>query len=70
MWDANGLWHVGSNWSTGSPPQADDVVIIDRPAGNFTVTVDQGAQAAHSLSSKEALAISGGSLTLGRRLVY
>jgi uncharacterized repeat protein (TIGR01451 family) len=36
---AGGTWTTGSNWSTGAPPSAGDVVFIDA-AGTYTVLVD------------------------------
>jgi len=62
--DNNGYWDVASNWSTGSVPGADDVVVIDRAGANPTVTLRSGAQSIKSLDSRESLVMSGGSLTL------
>src|SRR5262249_40948959 len=61
--DANGFWDVASNWGTGVVPGAGDDVVIDRGTANPIVTIRSGAQSVHSLTSNEALVISGGSLT-------
>ena len=62
--DADGFWDVASNWSTGAVPQPGDHVIIDRPAGDFTITYRSGFTALSSLNCKEKLIISGGTLSL------
>ncbi|MBK8021944.1 MAG: Ig-like domain-containing protein [Chloroflexi bacterium] len=61
---SDGYWDVGANWSTGSPPQDLDIVIIDVP-GNITVTHRTGMSRALSLQSQESLVVSGSTLTLG-----
>ena len=45
---AGGSWSVGSNWSTGTPPTAEQTVFIDEP-GTYTVTLNVNA-AVNSLS--------------------
>src|SRR5262245_29579143 len=55
--DGDGFWDVGSNWDTGAVPTANDDVVIDRPAGNFTVTFRQSAATVRSVTSAEQLAI-------------
>ncbi|MGZ8248022.1 MAG: YDG domain-containing protein [Methylomagnum sp.] len=69
--NANGQWETASNWnqlpgeSGKRVPQAGDIVLIDRPAGAYTVTVGSGAQAATRLVTAENLTLaSGGTLTL------
>src|SRR2546430_160698 len=59
--DASGFWDTASNWSGGSVPGSGDDVVIDRPAGDFTVTVRSGSQSVQSLQSTEKLALTGGS---------
>ena len=58
----SGFWDVAANWSTRSVPGSADDVTINQPG--VTVTIRSGAQAAHSLQSSDALALTGGSLTL------
>jgi hypothetical protein len=55
--DTSGNWSLGSNWSTGAPPSAGDVVHINRP-GTITVTVDTSA-AAGTLYANEPITIAG-----------
>jgi RHS repeat-associated protein len=63
--DANGLWNVAGNWSTGAVPGAADDVYLDRPAGKFTITHDAGDFAVHSIhASNDALVVAGGKLTI------
>src|SRR5258707_470096 len=62
--DVSGPWDVGSDWSTGQVPTSADDVTINRAISGLTITVRSGNQAVHSLQSNEALAVSGGSLTL------
>lgn len=62
--DADGFWDEVSNWSTGALPQADDIVIINRPAGDYTITHRSGATVIYKLESEEAFVISGGTLSL------
>ena len=37
--DADGFWDEATNWSGGVVPADGDAVVIDRPAGNFVITV-------------------------------
>lgn len=62
--DADGFWDDPANWSTGSVPGPDDDVVIDRPAGSFTIAHRQGNNMVRSLHSAEALVVSGGVLTV------
>ena len=63
--DANGLWSDPSNWSGGVVPQPGDNVVIDRPAGDFVVTIDSGSYAVGSFRSEERIAVTGGSILFG-----
>ena len=60
--DADGLWSDPSNWSGGVVPQPGDNVVIDRPAGNFVITIDSGSYAVGSFRSEERIAVTGGSI--------
>ena len=60
--DDNGFWDVGSNWSTGFAPQPGDDVVLDRPAGDFTITHRSGTTNVSSITSEERLVASGGVL--------
>lgn len=60
--DADGAWSDATNWSGNEIPSASDVVLIDRPAGVFTVTVTQGLQACAALVCSENLTLAGGTL--------
>src|SRR5436309_3382886 len=51
--DTSGFWDVGSNWSTGSVPGANDDVVISR-AASLTVTLRGGSFSVHSLQAKNA----------------
>ncbi|MFT3784968.1 MAG: glycoside hydrolase family 25 protein [Tepidisphaeraceae bacterium] len=64
MVDADGTWTAGTNWN-GNPdlPASLDRCIINRPAGNYLVTLSSGAQSVRSLQLNERLNITGGSLT-------
>lgn len=57
--DGNGFWDVPGNWDTGQAPGAGDDVVIDRPAGNFTVTV-RDHQTINTLVNKESVDIEAG----------
>jgi hypothetical protein len=54
--DASGAWETGSNWSGGAVPTAGDVVLIDRQAGDYTVTVSQPAVARTLLATEAVVA--------------
>jgi len=62
--DASGFWDDPGNWNTGAVPGSDDVVIIDRPAGNFTITHRSGNTSIAGLRSTEALVLSAGELSI------
>ena len=53
--DASGAWETASNWTDNLVPAAGDVVVIDRPAGNFVVTIGASTAAVASLLAKESL---------------
>ncbi|HUY33447.1 MAG TPA: DUF4214 domain-containing protein [Pirellulales bacterium] len=57
----SGSWDVAGNWSTGKVPASTDDVTISQPG--VTVTISD-ADAAHSLTSSDAIVVSSGSLTL------
>jgi hypothetical protein len=63
--DADGLWSVAGNWSTGTVPGAADDVYLDRPAGKFTITHDAGDFAVKSIhAATDALVVAGGTFTI------
>ncbi len=62
--DADGFWDDGSNWSTGTPPETGDNVVINRPSVNITVTYRVGDVAINRLQSTEAIALIGGRLSI------
>ncbi len=62
--DADGTWGDPGNWSGGVVPGPADTVTIDRPGGDYTVTVASGSRSAAMIVSTEALVIDGGSLTV------
>jgi len=59
----SGSWHDATNWSTGTLPTADDIVIIDVP-GEVTVRFEGGSAVVANLLSEEHVALAGGELTL------
>jgi formylmethanofuran dehydrogenase subunit C len=62
---AGGAWDVPGNWNTNAlPGAADDVVIPDLP-GDVAITHATGTDTIRSLTSQEAIVLSGGSLTIG-----
>jgi phage baseplate assembly protein gpV len=65
---AGGAWEVVGNWrddlNVNRLPTAADDVCIDQP-GSIVITHSSGDHTIHSLTSKESLTISGGSLALG-----
>jgi len=63
---SGGDWDTGSNWNTGKIPGASDDVVINIPGQNtFTVTHSGSAtDVVNSLTSQDALVVSGGSLSL------
>ena len=71
--DASGAWEVASNWRDDLgvnrlPAEGDDVV-IDRPAGTFTVPHASGSHAIKSLTISDPFTLSGGALTVAGTLV-
>jgi len=62
--DSDGFWDVASNWSTGTEPGPNDDVMVDRPAGDFTISHRQGSNSIRSLTSTEAVTLSGGRLNV------
>ena len=62
---ADGFWHDPANWSDNEIPAPDDVVVIDRPAGEYTITVSEGEQSCATLTSEERIAVTGGTITWG-----
>src|SRR5687768_12001683 len=63
--DASGQWTVAGNWN-GNPdlPQPIDRAIIDRPAGDFLVTLGAGSHAVRSLASSERFLMEAGTLAV------
>jgi len=57
--DANGFWDIPTNWSGGVVPGDGDTVIIDRPSGNFVVTVRTTTANVQSVQSAEQLVVTG-----------
>jgi hypothetical protein len=57
--DADGFWDEASNWiddqGTSRAPVANDDVVIDRPAGNFSVTHRTPNNSVRSIVSRERL---------------
>lgn len=71
MWtpDASGEWTTASNWNgVTKTPTALDRTIINRTAGNYTVTLSSGNQNVRSLQNGETLVINGGSLAIAQYL--
>jgi hypothetical protein len=64
MAGTSGFWDVGSNWSTGTVPGANDDVVINQAAA-LTVTLRGGGFTVHSLQSTNDIALTAGSLTIG-----
>jgi hypothetical protein len=62
--DGNGDWSSPANWALGVAPRADHRIVIDRPAGDFTITVPAGAFTADRVTSTEKLVLDGGTLSL------
>lgn len=61
--DAGGRWDGAGNWSPARPVPGDDVV-LDRPAGLFSITNSSGNVLVNSLRSAENLLLTGGSFGL------
>ncbi|MBV5286515.1 MAG: hypothetical protein JZU45_10585 [Methyloversatilis discipulorum] len=63
--NSSGNWSLGSNWSLGAAPNsADQTVLIDRVGFTPLVTISTDNWTIGSLSSEEAISITGGSLTV------
>jgi autotransporter-associated beta strand protein len=60
----NQLTATATNLPTPCLPTTNDTVILDRPNASITVTLDSGAQNIRKLYMREALNITGGSLTI------
>ncbi|MFN4242745.1 MAG: beta strand repeat-containing protein [Tepidisphaerales bacterium] len=64
--EGDGQWTTPANWSTGQLPGPSNDVVIDRPSGNYLVTLSSGNQSIRDLTLFERLQISSFStLTLG-----
>ncbi len=63
-----GDWSVATNWSTGVVPGPGDTVLIDEP-GNITITYSTGTTTIQSLTSNDALVISGGTLNVTQTML-
>jgi hypothetical protein len=61
--DADGNWNTATNWTPHRPGLADDVV-INRPAGVFTISHTSGQSLVNTLESAENLSLTGGTLTI------
>ena len=63
LWQvANGNWNVGTNWSTGTPPNQGSIAIIAN-AGTSNLTTDGGAVATTRINNGTLNINSGGLLT-------
>jgi hypothetical protein len=60
--DASGRWDVASNWTPARSIPGNDV-ILDRPAGEFSITNTTGHIQVSALRSAENLVFTGGSFT-------
>ncbi|MCC7374513.1 MAG: Ig-like domain-containing protein [Verrucomicrobiales bacterium] len=61
--DRSGAWETATNWSTGTRPVASDHIFIERPAGDYLVTVASDPTV-DTLRSTEPLLINGRRLTV------
>ncbi len=55
--DADGFWDEPAKWSGGVVPGDGDTVVIDRPAGNFTITVRQTTANVQSVFATESVVV-------------
>ena len=66
--NADGFWDVATNWldefDVARVPGAGDDVVIDRPAGSYTVTYQGGDTTVQSITSAERFNLSDGTLTV------
>jgi hypothetical protein len=62
--DADGFWDAATNWSGGTVPRTGDLVVIDRPGTNITVTVRSLFTELTGLESTESIFISAGGFNL------
>lgn len=53
--DADGFWDEASHWDLNRAPQFGERVCIDRPAGDFTITIRQNTGTMESVQSNETL---------------
>ena len=65
---ASGNWTNPANWNNHQLPGPEDVVLIDRPDTNITVTFSGGNASVISLRSEEALVLSGGRLAVANTI--
>lgn len=64
---AGGDWNDPKNWDAGAVPGPDSDVLIDMP-GNVTITHASGDSVIRSLVSKNAFALTGGSLSAAKSI--
>ncbi len=66
LFDEDGNWNDGSNWSTGAPPQPGRVAVIDKPS-SVVVTHSTGTSMPDAIQSTATIRVTGGTLqpTLG-----
>ena len=62
--DADGAWTDGANWNANAAPVAGDLVLIDRPSGDFTITYSGPTTSIPALLNLESFAMAGGTLSL------
>ena len=63
--NASGQWTTAANWNANPDlPGPDDRVIIDRPAGDFLITLGAGSHSVRSVQSSERFMMDGGSLAV------
>ena len=69
IWLANnsGQWTTAGNWNANPDlPGPDDRVIIDRPAGDYLISLGAGSHAIKSLGSSERFLMDAGSLAVAQ----
>ena len=63
--NASGQWTTAGNWNANPDlPGPDDRVIIDRPTGDFLISLGAGAHSVRSVQVAERFMMDGGSLTV------